>query len=155
NINPVALNLLQFKLPNGQYLIPTPQVIIPSRPFASSGLSTFSQACHFDDDQFMINLDFAQTAKSKFSGRFFHSSNETLVSLPSGNTHPGNVPGFPLRTEAQVDNFSLTHSYVFSPVLFNEVRFGFLSTPSASKQESPFKYSDVGINASPQYNALP
>src|SRR5262249_35357995 len=34
NINPVALNLLQFKLPNGQYLIPTPQVIIPSRPFA-------------------------------------------------------------------------------------------------------------------------
>jgi hypothetical protein len=42
NINPVALEILNFKLPDGSYLIPTPQVINPSLPLASQGLSTIS-----------------------------------------------------------------------------------------------------------------
>lgn len=34
NINPVALNLFSFKLPGGSYMIPTPQIVDPSAPFA-------------------------------------------------------------------------------------------------------------------------
>src|SRR5580692_20183 len=37
NINPVAIALLNTKLPNGNYLIPTPQTINPSLPFDSQG----------------------------------------------------------------------------------------------------------------------
>jgi len=44
NINPVALALLQMKLPNGQYVIPTPQTVDPSKPFESQGFSAFSFA---------------------------------------------------------------------------------------------------------------
>jgi hypothetical protein len=30
NINPVALSLLNFKFPNGQYAVPSPQILLPS-----------------------------------------------------------------------------------------------------------------------------
>jgi hypothetical protein len=42
NINPVALEILNFKLPDGSYLIPSPQVVNASLPLASQGLSTIS-----------------------------------------------------------------------------------------------------------------
>jgi hypothetical protein len=57
NINPVALNLLNFKLPDGSFLIPTPQTTDRSKPFASQGFSVFSEPCHFVEDQFLLNLD--------------------------------------------------------------------------------------------------
>ena len=47
NINPVALALLNFKLPDGSFLIPTPQTVDPSKPFTSSGFSAFTQPCDF------------------------------------------------------------------------------------------------------------
>jgi len=37
NINPVALALLNFKLPDGSFLIPTPHTINPKNSFASQG----------------------------------------------------------------------------------------------------------------------
>ncbi len=51
NINPVALALLNFKLPDGSYLIPTPQTVDSSKPFTSSGFSAFTQPCNFAEDQ--------------------------------------------------------------------------------------------------------
>jgi hypothetical protein len=62
NINPVALELLNFKLPNGSYLIPTPQTLNSALPFASQGFSTLSQPCHYDEDQFLINIDYVRSA---------------------------------------------------------------------------------------------
>jgi hypothetical protein len=59
NINPVALALLNFKLPDGSFLIPTPQTIDPSKPFTSSGFSAFTQPCHFQEDQGLGNIDYA------------------------------------------------------------------------------------------------
>src|SRR5262249_17264137 len=65
NINPVALQLLQMKLPNGAYVIPTPQTVDPSKPFESQGFSAFSIACPYTEDQFMTNGDWEVSAKSK------------------------------------------------------------------------------------------
>jgi hypothetical protein len=62
NINPVALELLNFKLPNGSYLIPTPQTLNSALPFASQGFSTLSQPCHYDEDQLLINIDYVRSA---------------------------------------------------------------------------------------------
>jgi hypothetical protein len=57
NINPAALALLQFKLPNGNFLIPTPQTIDTSRPLDAQGFSVFSAPCTFNENQEMMNLD--------------------------------------------------------------------------------------------------
>ena len=71
NINPVALTLLNFRLPDGAYLIPTPQTVNPGLPFATQGFSAFTEPCHFNEDQFVTNVDYLATEKSKISGRFF------------------------------------------------------------------------------------
>ena len=41
-INPVALRILQTKLPDGSYLIPVPQTILTSGSNAGMGFSSFS-----------------------------------------------------------------------------------------------------------------
>ncbi|MGH9941776.1 MAG: carboxypeptidase regulatory-like domain-containing protein, partial [Pyrinomonadaceae bacterium] len=58
NISAPAFALLNLKLPNGQFLIPTPQTINPALPFDRQGFSAFSSPASFDEDQFLINLDY-------------------------------------------------------------------------------------------------
>ncbi|HET7440436.1 MAG TPA: carboxypeptidase-like regulatory domain-containing protein [Terriglobales bacterium] len=52
NINPAATALLNLKLPDGSFLIPTPQTVDPSRPFASQGFSVLTDPCNFDEISF-------------------------------------------------------------------------------------------------------
>src|SRR5262249_58818840 len=46
NISPQALALLNLKLSNGKFAIPTPQAVNPTLPFASQGISAFSVPAH-------------------------------------------------------------------------------------------------------------
>jgi hypothetical protein len=71
NINLAALALLNFKLPDGAFLIPTPQAVDASKPFAQQGFSVFSDPCHFNESQFVTNLDYIANPSSKMSARFF------------------------------------------------------------------------------------
>ena len=64
NINPVALNLLQLKLPNGQYLFPT------ANP--ANDLVSLSVPASFNENQYMGNFDFLQSPKNTIQGRLFY-----------------------------------------------------------------------------------
>lgn len=68
NINPVAINLLNIKLPNGTYLIPTPQTITNG-----VGFSAFSLPGRFTEDQFLINGDYVISAKHRLAERYFYA----------------------------------------------------------------------------------
>jgi Carboxypeptidase regulatory-like domain len=158
NISPQALALLNLKLPNGQYVIPTPQTINPAQPFALRGFSAFSVPATFDEDQFMVNLDYLHTAKSKFAGRFFLANSNQNLSLPIGQFTgfgAATAPGFPLLTDNRQRNVSLAHTYTFSPKLLNQAEFGFHRIASPTIQEQVFKWSDVGVNASGAANDFP
>src|SRR5262249_7538101 len=71
NINPVALALLNLKLPDGTFLIPTPQTLDPGKQFVEQGFSIFTDPCHFSENQFSTNVDYLAGMSSKFSARFF------------------------------------------------------------------------------------
>jgi len=150
NINPVALKLLQFKLPNGSYLIPTPQTINPALPFGSRGVSTFNSPSTFDEDQYMINADYLQSSRSKFSERVFTATSDQVVAFPNGN-----LPGFPQPSHNLFVSATLSHSFVITPSLFNEAHAGYNRTATHSGQVSPFSFSDLGVNAPDQINAFP
>jgi len=152
NINPISLRLLQMKLPNGSYLIPTPQVITgnASNPDAA-GLSVFSTPCPFSEDQFMTNFDYLQNTRSTFKARFFFANSGSTVAFPQSS----NIPGFPRDTDNQFRNLSLSHSYVFTPNLLNQAYFGYHRTVDALLATSPFSWSSLGVNAAPQNNNLP
>jgi hypothetical protein len=147
NINPAALALLNFKLPDGSYLIPTPQTIDPSKPFASQGFSVFSKPCEFNEDQYLFNVDYTASQKNRIAGRFFLSNGNQQVTFPgNGLNFSGNTPGFLSPGSSEFVVFSLADNYVFSNTRLNEVRIGYVRTVSSTKADSPFAWSNVGVS---------
>jgi len=157
NINPVALALLNTKLPNGNFLIPTPQTINPSAPFDSQGTLAFSEACPFTEDQFMTNADWEMSPKSTLRARFFFADSGITFTLPQTNlTGGGSPPGAPVNLTQDFRNFSLTHTYIFSPTLVNEAEVAYHRIFATFAQAIPgFTWSQVGVNVIPQDNAIP
>ena len=147
NINPVALALLNFKLPDGSFLIPTPQTVNPSKPFASQGFSVFTEPCSFDEDQFLLNADYLVSQKSRIAARFFLANSVQRVTFPgNGLNSAGNTPGFPSPGNSEFVVFSLAHTYVLSNSWLNEARIGYARTMTGSQADAPFRWSDIGVS---------
>lgn len=158
NINPVALAILQRKLPNGQYVVPSAQIVDPDTNhfFDFRGTSTLSVTCPYTENQFMTNADFQQSDKSKFSGRFFFSNTDMTQTIPGSGFGVGtNAPGWPVDITNNYRAFSLIHSYLFGPGLYNEVKFGFHRTFNHFAQQRAFGYGDVGATVVPFVDDLP
>jgi hypothetical protein len=159
NINPVALALLNTKLPNGNYLIPTPQTINTSTsvPFDSQGTVAFSQACPFTEDQFMTNGDWEISPRSKLMARFFFANSAITYTLPETNlTAGGSPPGAPVNLTQDFRNFSLTHTYIFTPTLLNEAEVAYHRIFATFAQAIPgFTWSGVGATVIPEDNDIP
>ena len=158
NINPAALALLNLKLPNGSFLIPTPQTVDSSAPFATQGFSVFSQPCKFDEDQFSTNADYLISLKSKIAARFFFANDTETVTFPGNGINPsGNTPGFVSPDNSGYRVFSLAHTYTFDSTRLNEARFGYVRTSGHTSATTPFTWSDIGVTAGPMNdtNALP
>jgi hypothetical protein len=158
NINPVALTLLNFKLPDGSFLIPTPQTVDPSKPFASGGFSAFTEPCDFAEDQGLGNLEYMISPKSQLAARFFIADGDQSVTFPGGALNPvGNIRGFNSPGDSEFVVFSLAHTYVLSSALLNEARIGFVRTRAKMEADAPFKWSDVGVSESEmnENNELP
>ena len=149
NINPAALALLNFKLPDGSFLIPTPQTIDTSKPFASRGFSTFAQPCDYAEDQGLGSIDFNISQKSRLAGRFFIAESNQSVTFPGGAWNPmGNIRGFTSPDNSDFVVFSLAHTYILSNSFLNEARIGFVRAKTKMGADAPFKWSDIGVSES-------
>ena len=158
NINPVALALLNFKLPDGSFLIPTPQTVDPSKPYFSQGFSVFSEPCHFDENQFSTNLDYILSSNSKLAGRFFFADDKQTVTFPGNGLNPsGNLPGFPTPGNTSFRVLSITHTHTFSNNWLNEARFGYVRQRTATQANTATSWSDIGVaeGAMSDNNELP
>jgi hypothetical protein len=146
NINPVALALLNFKLPDGTFLIPTPQTVDPTKPLAQQGFSVFTDPCHFDENQFSTNVDYLTRSNSKIAVRFFLANDGETVTFPGNGLNPAaNVPGFPSPSDSGFRVFSLAHTYTFRNAWLNEARIGYVRTRTTTEARTPFHWSDVGV----------
>jgi len=154
NISSQALALMNLKLPNGQYAIPTPQSVNSSQPFALRGFSAFSVPAHFRDDQLVANLDYVQNAKSRFTGRFFLADGNQNLSLPASQVGTS-APGFPLLMDSRMRNLTVSHTYSLSARLLNQADFGFHRIGVPTIQDELFKWTDVGVKASGTANDYP
>lgn len=146
NINPAALTLLNFKKPDGSFLIPTPQTVDPSKDFSSQGFSVFSDPCHFEEDQFSSNLDYIVSPNNKLAVRFFFADDNQTVTFPGNGLNPaGNIPGFPSPGDSGFRTFSLAYTSTLSGNWLNEARVGYVRTRTRTEAESAFKWSDIGV----------
>jgi hypothetical protein len=146
NINPVAVALLNMKLLDGTFLIPTPQTVDPTKPFAQQGFSVLTDPCHFSEDQFTTNVDYIERPNSKFTGRFFLADDNQVVTFPGNGANPaGNIPGFPSPSDSGFRVFSLAHTYTFHNAWLNEARIGYVRTSTSTQAQTPFSWSDIGV----------
>ncbi len=155
NIAPQALALLNYKLPGGGYAIPSPQIVNPSAPFGSRGTAVFSSPCSFNEDQYMANSDYQQSARSKFAFRFFTANSNEDQTLPAANIGGSTAPGWPVLIPNKFYNASITHTFIVNASIINEFQAGFHRTQILTTQSEPLQYSDVGINAPSYDNGIP
>jgi carboxypeptidase family protein/TonB-dependent receptor-like protein len=132
SVNPIALNLLNVKLPSGQFLIPTPQ---------GNGRYSSSTPSAFREDQFNANVDYRINGQNWLAVKFFFANFPQTQSLFTGV----NVPGFAAETETRHRLISLQHIHTFSVSIINEVRFGYSFRKQHSSPQEPVTDSDVGI----------
>jgi hypothetical protein len=145
NINPVALHLLNLKLADGSYLIPTPQTINPSSSFATQGFSVFTEPCHFNENQLLINLHDLASPKNQFAAHLFVSNSDQSVTFPGNGNIMGNTPGFSSPGDTDFLVISLAHTYVASNGTLNQFRVGFVRTIGETGANVPFSWSGVGV----------
>jgi hypothetical protein len=146
NINPAALALLNFKLPDGSYLIPEPQTIDPSKPLVQQGFSEFTEPCQFAENQVLTNVDYVASAKSRFGGRFFLANDNQTVTFPGNGLNPsGNIPGFPSPSDSGFRVFSLENTYARTSSWLNQARLGYVRSRTHTEALTPFEWSDVGV----------
>lgn len=139
NINPVALALLNFKLPNGNYAIPSPQTVLPS----GVGESIFSIPARYREDQVSVNLDHSVSAQNQLAGRYFYSR------APSSKPFLGaNLPGWGPDETDRNHMFVLADTHTFTPNLINVARFGYMRFNGFAEITEPVSAADIGT-ASP------
>src|SRR6201996_112734 len=88
NINPSALARANLKLPDGSFVIPTPQTTDQSKPLIQQGFSVFSAPCHFSQNQFLANLEYLPSTTDKYDIRFFISPDNQNVTFPGNGLNP-------------------------------------------------------------------
>ena len=145
NVDPLALQILNVKNPDGSYLIPTPQttIMVNGQP---EGFSAFSNPCTYSELQLMANMDYVQSEKSVFAARFFSMNSRQKISFSGSN-----VPGFGGDAPQKFRNASLSNTYSLNSKLINEAIFGVDGTVSHSYDApNPTSWNSLGIPTSHQ-----
>ena len=142
SINSVALALLNARLPNDQFLIPTPQA---DGHYSGSAISSYRE------DQFNTNVDYHISEKGWLAVKFFFSNAPQFFALPDGGA---NVPGFGADRKQNNRLISIQEIHILGPRTVNEARIGYSFIRQDSFGRNPVKDSDLGIQRA-NANAYP
>jgi Carboxypeptidase regulatory-like domain/TonB dependent receptor-like, beta-barrel len=153
-VDPVAAAVLQAKLPNGQYIMPSvPGVTtgagctpgLPGNPVRE----TIPSNSTFKEDQFNANLDVRLNDANRFFGKFFFADNRTNQALYDtfGDGNPLQAPGWPTEEDIAQRLLAVGVSSVISPNLLNEVRFGWSTIFGPGKPAQPITSAQLGISS--------
>ncbi len=147
NINPVAMNVLRLKNPDGSYYI-------PSSPTGQYSSATFLSPTIYTENQYLVNMDYLLNARNTLAARYFYSDenqNQGFNCLLGGNCVPGAGGTNNFVNTAAVLKFTsiLTNSLV------NEARASFQRNLSLNGTKQQFTDSQVGITpVTPEINYL-
>ncbi len=141
-VSPVALKILQAKLPNGSYLIPNSNVSADNA--LQVGYNAFVQGPNatFNMDQGSGNVDYIISDKDRLSAKYFYQNDPTSAPFGSGSA----TLGFPQNLQAGSQVATLENTVTLSPSLTWEQRAGFTRLRALSATTQPLTPADAGIN---------
>ncbi len=137
NINPVAINLLNLKLPNGNFAI-------PGSGTGGFRTASFTMPAAFREDQVLLNTDYALTEKQKLSERFFYGYDPQTANFTGG---PSTLPGFRYSISSANIYGLIRLNSAFSSTLQNELRVSGQHDLQKHSPQIPFTNNDVGITS--------
>ena len=142
NIDPASLAILQAKLPNGHYIIPSQNITDPNtiqtlggNAFVSGPPSTFSA------DQANANIDYIVSSKDRLSGKYYFQNDPSTSPFAVSQ-----VLGFAQTLHAGSQVLSLENTISLTTNTTWDVKFGFIrqfANASTIQQLTP---EAVGIN---------
>jgi hypothetical protein len=135
NIHPVAIKLLNYKLQNGEFLLPSPQRSGPGVNYV------LSLPALFGENQFNTNLDYQFSPRNRLAGKYFFSTSDRDEQLQGLN----NVPGFPSTVDIGNQNLSIGDTHFFGASTINEARIGLTRTHRINTSGQVLLDTEVGI----------
>ena len=130
-INPISYGLLNYKLPNGQFLIPSADGFTPTINFPEN---TFTLGtAYFLAKQAVANLDFIATSKDTLALKYYYQHDPSIAPYAYSGS-----PGFTQHLDAGSQVASITNTQTLSPTLSVEEVFGFIREKVYSTIEQPF-----------------
>ncbi|MGA7894687.1 MAG: carboxypeptidase-like regulatory domain-containing protein, partial [Candidatus Sulfotelmatobacter sp.] len=138
-VNPIALALFQYKLPNGQYLIPSANGNIPSFNFPENAV--IPGTAYFAANQVVSDFDWNKSAKDNLSLKYYYQHDPSIVPYAYSN-----IPGFAQHLDAGSQVASITNTQVLKPNLNIAEVFGFVREKIYSTIAQPFTPQQLGIN---------
>ena len=141
NINPVAMKLLNLKVAGGGFLIPTPQKLTGNDTQGGpQGQSSFSSPSKFNEDQYIVNVDYALSNKNTISEKFFYARSPEFLAFTSSN-----VPGSGTNDLFKNWNGNIKDTYIISPRLINEVSVAYHRYYGLVKSENQITNQSIGL----------
>jgi hypothetical protein len=147
NINPIAISILQLKLPSGSYFVPG------SGDFSDCPSATgfcnhrFENPASFKDHQGVGNVDYVINSKNTFSGRYVYEADPINANFPAVNAlEPGNaVPGNTVSTQKSNQDVVAKLTTVVSNNAVNEFHVGYQRNVTVNSEAVLFHNSQLGI----------
>jgi hypothetical protein len=138
-VDQVALNILNYQFPNGQYLFPsanpnyTPSLNFPENVF-------LTQTAYFISDQAVADLDYLPTTKDTLALKYYYQHDPSTA--PFGYS---SVEGFTQHLDAGSQVASITNTQAVRPNLSVTEVFGFIRQKIYSTIAQPFTPEAIGI----------
>ena len=134
NINPIAIALLQAKLPDGSYFV-------KGSSNGSFQNVNFSIPAIYREDQVMVNVDYLLSSKHTVTARYFRGHNPSDLSFQAA----GILPGTPTSFLGENTTSLLKLTSVLTASLVNEARFSLQRNVDNSQTGETFTDHQFGI----------
>ena len=139
DINPVAYQLLNYKLPNGQYLIPSADGNTPTVNFPEDAIVPGTAL--FRADQGVADLDWNASQKDTVSFKYYYQHDPTIAPYAYSS-----VAGFAQHLDAGSQVASITNTQTLGPTFTVTEIFGFIREKVYSTLVQPFGPGEFNIN---------
>ncbi|HMD87059.1 MAG TPA: TonB-dependent receptor [Terriglobia bacterium] len=142
-VSSVAMNMLQAKLPNGQYLVPTPQITNGNTAY-TLGYDAVVQGPNSlaPVNQGIANIDYQLSEKDHLSAKYYVQDNPTTN--PFGAV--GSLLGFAQQLSAGSDVGTITNTTILSPSVTWEQHVGFTRLRAYAATSQDFTPSQMGMS---------
>ena len=146
DINPIAYTFFNYKLPNGQFLIPSanPSALVtnttnPALIEAFPENAEIPGTAYFIADQAVADLDWNPNSKHSFAAKYYYQHDPTTAPYAYSS-----LAGFSQRLDAGSQVVSLSHSQIVRPNLSITETFGFIREKAYSTVGQPFTPAQFG-----------